>query len=82
MKYAYVIAAAIIAASPAAACVTDAGCYEEELNAAINNHPSFAPAPPVITPSTPDNDAPSYHYTPQTCVTNYGGGGVAVTSCY
>jgi hypothetical protein len=91
MKYAVAIALAL-SSSHAMACVTNLGCYEQELNSRMAPPPeshmneianSIAAA---TTAEAARIDAQQYSgggsYGPRTCVTNYGGGGLAVTNCY
>jgi hypothetical protein len=92
MKYAAIITAAIIAASPAAACVTNLGCYEQEINSRMTPPPESHMneiANGIAAATTGEGariDAQQYSgggsYGPRNCVTNYGGGGVAITNCY
>lgn len=92
MKYAAIIAVALVASTPAAACVTNLGCYEQELNSRMAPPPEshmndiangIAAATTAEASRIEDQRySGGGSYGPRNCVTNYGGGGVAVTNCY
>ena len=93
MKYGYIIAAALIASTPALACTSDWSCAQQDLNSRLPPPPESHGAEisnQISAATTAEADriddqrfAPSGGYQPRTCVTNYGGGsGVAITNCY
>jgi hypothetical protein len=69
-----------LAVSPALACSDQVTCEADR--EADRAYPLPGYNAQVIAPVDPEPQAPRYQYQPRNCVTNYGGGGVAVTSCF
>ncbi|NBT96960.1 MAG: hypothetical protein EB015_04525 [Methylocystaceae bacterium] len=80
MRLATLTLALALSASPALACSDQVTCEADR--EADRAYPLPGYNAQVIAPVDPEPQAPRYQYQPRNCVTNYGGGGVAVTSCF